>query len=77
MGKWLKKFMPELIDHATDTLDTLSTMSRVSVRGDSTLEEFEERAAIMEYDAGLTREEAEAQALHNVIYMKDYQHDRN
>ncbi len=38
--------------------------------------EFEERAAIMEYDAGLTREEAEAQALHNVVYMRDYQHDR-
>ena len=26
------------------------------------LEEFEERAAIMEYDGGLTREEAEIQA---------------
>jgi hypothetical protein len=26
------------------------------------LEEFEERAAIMEYDSGLTREEAEIQA---------------
>jgi hypothetical protein len=32
--------------------------------------ELEERAAIMEYDGGLSREQAEIQALQNVIYMK-------
>lgn len=36
------------------------------------LMEFEERAAIMEYDGGLSRHEAEAQTLQNVIYMRAY-----
>lgn len=36
----------------------------------------EERAAIMEYDGGLTRKQAEIQALQNVIYMKDYKNSK-
>ena len=38
--------------------------------------ELEERAAIMEHDGGLSRQEAEAQTLQNVIYMRDYRHDQ-
>lgn len=35
------------------------------------LEEFEERAAIMEYDGGLTREEAELQAFLDIKGIED------
>lgn len=38
--------------------------------------EVEERAAIMEYDGGLTRKQAEIQALQNVIYMKNYKNSK-
>jgi hypothetical protein len=38
--------------------------------------EYEERAAIMEYDGGLTREDAETQALQNVIYIRDYKNGK-
>lgn len=39
--------------------------------------ELEERAAIMEYDGGLPRQQAEQHALQNVIYMKDYKNDKS
>ena len=34
--------------------------------------EIEERAAIMEYDGGLSRSEAEKNTLNNIIYLRDY-----
>jgi|GEM_PF-2776199 len=37
---------------------------------------YEERAAIMEYDGGLTRADAEKQALENVIYIRDYKNGK-
>lgn len=48
------------------TKSTLSTEKRVSQGEDVEMspreEEFEERAAILEYDAGMSREEAEKKA---------------
>jgi hypothetical protein len=34
------------------------------------IEEYEERAGILEFDGGLTREEAEAQALQEILVRK-------
>jgi hypothetical protein len=47
----------------TDTVDTLPSMSSVSVHRPGSLEHFEERAAIMEFDGNISREEAETLAL--------------
>ncbi|MDA0781244.1 MAG: hypothetical protein PQ612_00040 [Rickettsiales bacterium] len=38
--------------------------------------EYEERSAIIEYDGGLSRQEAEKQAIQNIIYMRDYKNER-
>lgn len=37
--------------------------------------ELEERAAIMEYDGGLSRLEAEKSALNNIIYLRNNKND--
>ncbi len=39
------------------------------------LEQYEERAAIMEYDGGLSREYAEKQALTDLNYIRSNKHD--
>ncbi|AZL16322.1 hypothetical protein [Rickettsiales endosymbiont of Stachyamoeba lipophora] len=38
---------------------------------------FEERAAIMEYDGGLSRKKAEEEALNDIILMRDNKFDNN
>lgn len=38
--------------------------------------DYEERAGIMEYDGGLSKADAEKQALQNVIYMRDYKNGK-
>lgn len=42
---------------------------------DGELEQYEERAAIREYDGGLTREEAEAGALEDLWYIRNESYD--
>jgi hypothetical protein len=62
MGKWLDQFLLKKRSSSTDTLDTLYSMSRMSVGDVVVLERFEERAAIIEYDGNINREEAETLA---------------
>ena len=79
MSKWLKYFVEKTQPPPADTLDSV-TVSTLSVPDSPVLEEnstwaeqYEERAAILEYDAHLPRMEAEHRAKLEVLhqYMRD------
>jgi len=79
MDKWLQKFIPNTPIPATDNVDTLATASRLSVHDMPIFEKllsnlskterdfYEERAAIMEFDGKMPRQEAERLAYENTI----------
>ena len=48
--------------HGMTTEETISWIEEQGLRY-----EYEERAAILEFDGGLSREEADSQALHEII----------
>ncbi len=55
---------PDILGDEHHDMTVEETISRLDVQG--LRYEFEERAAILEYDGGLTREEAEVQALREI-----------
>jgi len=58
------------LEHVEHVEHLKTTMSEIHFLSDDELEGFEERAAIMEYEGGLTRNDAEQQAL--VICLAEY-----
>jgi hypothetical protein len=61
--------LQELAEHKTAILDLLHTGRKSEIPSiilNGWKEDFEERAAILEYDGGLAREEAERQALREI-----------
>ena len=62
------EIVKELVESAAATAE-VDVSAMISCPSDLSIDwriEFEERAAILEYDGGLAREEAEAQALREV-----------
>ena len=58
----VSRWLPIIADNKLNILAVLSTPATAEAIDADALEFFEERAAIAEFDGGLTREEAEAQA---------------
>lgn len=58
------------LEHVEHVEHLKTTMSEIHFLSNDELEAFEERAAIIEYEGGLTRNDAEQQAL--VICLADY-----
>ena len=62
MGKWLDR----LREHEKNKQERLRRTDKIdripSDEGDSDVERFEERAAVLEFDHGMSREEAESLA---------------
>jgi hypothetical protein len=59
---FIKKYKEEIKEHLLSSLSSRSSLSCFSTVSDDQQEAYEERAAIMEYDGGLSRVEAEQAA---------------
>ncbi|UOG91214.1 MAG: hypothetical protein L3K52_13505 [Candidatus Thiothrix sulfatifontis] len=71
---FIKKYKEGIKEHLLTTLSSRSSLSCYSTVSDDQQEAYEERAAIMEYDGGLSRAEAEraAQQLDHHVYHRPH-----
>jgi len=80
MSKWLEKALEYVSLCSANSADSVNRQPNHAIHTKNTAQEnisleltrddFEERAAIMEFDGGLPRQEAEKKAYDNVIWLR-------